>query len=168
VNGEICDASDTSGCDQAPATITAGNPAQPGGLNPWGIAVDDATDTVYVALKANGDYAGTLAVINGASCNGTDTTGCGQLPPTVPAGFGVNDVAIDAATGNVYATNNEDASVSVIDGAICNSRVSSGCDLVPSKLAAGNGPGEIAVDPAAGTAYIALDLGGVSVVPLVP
>ena len=46
------------------------------------------------------------------------------MPPTVPTGFGVNDVAIDSATGDVYVTNNEDASVSVIDGAICNSRVS--------------------------------------------
>ena len=99
--------------------------------------MDEATDTVYVALKANGDYAGTVAVIDGATCNGTDTTGCGQLSPTVPAGFGVNDVAVDAATGTVYVTNNEDATVSLIDGAICNGRVSFGCDLVPPKLAAG-------------------------------
>ncbi len=168
VNGATCDATDTSGCALGPVTITAGNPAQPGGLNPWGIAVDDATDTVYAALKANGDYAGTVAVINGATCDGEDTTGCGQLPPTVPAGFGVNDVAIDSATGDVYVTNNEDASVSVIDGAVCNSRVGFGCGLVPPKLAAGDSPASITVDPAAGTAYIASDLGGLFVVPLEP
>ena len=90
------------------------------------------------------------------------------MPPTVPTGFGVNDVAIDSATGDVYVTNNEDASVSVIDGAICNSRVSFGCGLMPPKLAAGDSPASITVDPAAGTAYIASDLGGLSVVPLEP
>jgi DNA-binding beta-propeller fold protein YncE len=132
------------------------------------LAVNEATDTVYVALKANGDYAGTVAVIDGATCNGTDTTGCGQLPPTVPAGFGVNDVAVDAATGTVYVTNNEDATVSLIDGAICNGRVSFGCDLVPPKLAAGIFPDEIVVDQAVGTGYVVSDLGGVSVVALVP
>jgi hypothetical protein len=43
-----------------------------------------------------------------------------------------------------------------------------GCGLVPPKLAAGDSPGSITVDPAAGTAYIASDLGGLFVVPLKP
>ena len=143
-NGATCDATDTSGCNQVPATLAFGDSGgaarqllcQPGrrrgdqhplrdehrrpplgGLGwrervhgqrrhlrchrhlgvrtgagnnnrrqprparwakPLGIAVDDATDTVYAALKANGDYAGTVAVINGATCDGEDTTGCGN------------------------------------------------------------------------------------------
>ena len=63
-----------------------------------GIAVDPATDTIYVANHADGDYPGTVSVINGATCNGTDTSGCGQTPATTAAGFGAIGVAIDPAT----------------------------------------------------------------------
>jgi len=94
-----------------PATITPANPASPGGVDPWDVAVDEATDTVYVGLKENGDYDGAVAVINGATCNGTDISGCGQSPPKVAVGFGAGDVAIDTSTGMVYTTNNEDASI---------------------------------------------------------
>ena len=107
-------------------------------------------------------------MIDGATRNGSDTTGCAQTPPTVAAGFGVTEVAIDPATHMVYATNQEDASVSVIDGAICDRLISLGCGLVPPKLAVGNYPGAIAVDPAASTAYVADEAGGVSVIPLAP
>jgi YVTN family beta-propeller protein len=167
VNGAVCDANNSSGCGQTPATITPGNPGSPGHLNPWGLAVDEATNTVYVALKANGDFDGTVAVINGATCNGSDTTGCGQSPPTVAASFGVGYVAVDPSTHAVYATNNEDASISVINGTICNGLVSFGCDLAPPKLPAGNYPGQIALDPAVATGYVS-NLEGVSVLPLGP
>jgi DNA-binding beta-propeller fold protein YncE len=98
IDGATCDAANTSRCSHPPATIMPGNPSQPGGLTPWGIAVDQATDTIYVALEAQGDYAGSVAVIDGATCNGSDTTGCDQTPPTVAAGFGVDDMAIDPTT----------------------------------------------------------------------
>jgi DNA-binding beta-propeller fold protein YncE len=165
VDGATCDVIDLEGCNQAPATITPGVPGAPGGVNPWALAVDEATDTVYAALKANGDYDGTVAVINGSTCNGSDTTGCGQLPPAAAASFGVGVVAVDPLTHAVYATNNEDASISVINGTTCNRFVSSGCDLMAPKLPAGNYPVDIALDPAVATGYVA-NLEGVSVVPL--
>lgn len=108
-----------------------------------------------------------MSVIDGATCNGSDITGCGQTPQTIAAGFGVFNVAIDAGTDTVYATNNDDASVSVINGATCNRLVSSGCGLVAPKLAAGDYPDPIAVDPAVGTGYVGSQ-GGVSVIPLTP
>ena len=39
---------------------------------PLGLAVAQATDTVYVANAKDG----TVSVINGATCNGSDTSGC--------------------------------------------------------------------------------------------
>jgi hypothetical protein len=62
-----------------PATITAG-------FNPWDIAVDQTADTIYTANIADGEHPGTASVINGAACNGTDRTGCGQAPATVATG----------------------------------------------------------------------------------
>ena len=124
INGATCDAATTTGCGQTPATITAG-------FNPWGIAVDQATDTIYTANIADGEHPGTVSVINGATCNGTDHSGCGQTPPTVAAGFGAIGVAVDPATNTVYVANIQDTSVSVINGATCNGSNTSGCGQTP-------------------------------------
>jgi DNA-binding beta-propeller fold protein YncE len=78
-------------------------------------------------------------------------------------------MAIDPATHMIYATNTEDASLSVINGAQCNWSVSFGCGLAPPTVSAGSypgfSPGTITVDPAAGTAYVN-SVFGVSVIPL--
>ena len=106
INGATCDAANSTGCGQTPAAIKAG-------FNPWGIAVDQATDTIYTANIADGEHPGTVSVINGATCNGTDHTGCGQTPAKVAAGFGAVGVTIDPATNTVYVTNVEDTSVTI-------------------------------------------------------
>jgi YVTN family beta-propeller protein len=93
-------------------------------------------------------------VINGTTCNGTDHNGCSQTPATAPAGFGAIGVAIDTATSTIYVPNIQDTSVSVIDGATCNSTDTTGCGRTPAQVAIGNYPGAIAVDPDAGTAYV--------------
>ena len=164
INGATCDATNTTGCGQTPAIVTL-SPNPPIGSNPLGIAVDQATDTIYTANIADGEYPGTVSVINGATCNGQDTSGCGQSPASAPAGFGANGIAIDHRSHRVYVTNQEDTSVSVIDGAACNSQHTSGCSRTPPKIAVGDYPGSIAVDPKAGTAYVST-LEGVSVDPL--
>jgi len=81
------------------------------------------------------------------------------------AGFGVTSLAINPNTHTLYTSNHEDASVSVIDGATCNSLVHTGCDQKPPKLPARDYPGPIVVDPTVDTAYIAT-LNGLAVIPL--
>ncbi len=160
INGATCDAATTTGCGQSPAVVTAG-------FNPWVIAVDQATDTIYTANIADGEGPGTVSVINGASCNGTDTSGCGQTPASAPAGFGSIAVAVDSATNTIYVANNEDASVSVIDGDACNGSDTTGCTRTSPKLAVGDYSGAIAIDPGVGTAYVAsFTENTVSVIPL--
>ena len=110
INGNGCDATSRTGCRQTPATITAGD-------NPWGIAVDQASNTIYTANIANGEGPGTVSVIDGASCNGRHPSGCRHGARTVNAGFGAVDIAVDPADNKVYATDTEDTSVSVINGA---------------------------------------------------
>ncbi len=152
INGKTCDAVDTAGCSQAPAIITVGS-------DPRELAVDPTTDTVYVANHAQGDFQGTVSVVNGATCNGSDTSGCGQTPPTVAAGYGAVGVALDAATETIYVTNLQDTSVSVINGATCNAGDHSGCGQRPPKVAVGRAPWNVAVDQGDGTAYV-VDLDG--------
>jgi DNA-binding beta-propeller fold protein YncE len=165
INGATCDAANTTGCSQTPATVTLGYDPLGIAYNPYGIAVDQATDTVYTANLADGEGPGTVSVINGATCNGHDTNGCGQTPATAPAGFGANGIAVDRTTHEVYVTNTEDTSVSVIDGTKCNGTDTSGCSHTPAKDSVGGYPGSIAIDPAVRTAYVQT-IDGVSVIPL--
>ena len=146
-----------------PATVTlASNP--PIGSNPSGIAVDQATNTIYTANIADGEHPGTVSVINGNTCNGQNTSGCGQTPATAPAGFGANGVAIDPTTNKVYVTNIEDTSVTTIDGNNCNGTNANGCDHTNTDANVGDYPGAISIDPAVRTAYVT-DGEGVSVIP---
>ena len=70
INGATCNGSTGTGCGHKPATIRVG-------VNPFWDAVDQATDTVYVANYNDG----TISVINGAACNATVTSGCGTHRP---------------------------------------------------------------------------------------
>ena len=56
-NGTTCNATNTSGCGQHPATV-------PVGLGPIGIYVDDANHTVYVPNQDNGNGPATVSMID--------------------------------------------------------------------------------------------------------
>ncbi len=167
INGATCDATDRTGCGQTPATVALGSDPLGIPYNPLGIAVDQATDTIYTANIADGEGPGTVSVINGATCNGHDINGCGQTPATASAGFGANGIAIDRTTHKIYVTNIQDTSVTVIDGAACNATNTNGCSATPAKASVGGYPGSIGIDPAVGTAYVQT-IDGVSVIPLIP
>jgi hypothetical protein len=147
----------------APQTITLG----PVFTSPSGVAIDQATDTIYVADLENGEGPGAASVINGAACNAATSAGCGQTPPTVTVGFGPSGIAFNPANRTVVVTNIEDTSVSVIDAATCNAVVTSSCGSTQPELAAGRGPGPVAVDPAAGTIYVSNGDGTVSIIPAI-
>jgi YVTN family beta-propeller protein len=144
IDGKTCNASVTTGCSQIPPTI-----AVPGG--PGGVAVNQATDTVYISSTTG---VGTVAVINGASCNATVTSGCGQTPPIVTTGYGyITDIAVDEATNTVYTSNGN--SVSVIDGKTCNGVTTTGCSQTPQTATVAALAGSVAVDQHTDTVYVA-------------
>ena len=129
-NAAKCDAQNKSGCRQKPSTVTVGD-------DPAGLAVDRRTDTIYAVGHAEGDYAASVAVINGATCNATKTSGCRQTPASSFADFGALYIAIDPATQHVYTSNLGDTSVSVINGTSCNATNTSGCRQTPREDAVG-------------------------------
>jgi DNA-binding beta-propeller fold protein YncE len=140
-----CNAHATSGCRRAFPTVSVGG-------SPGNVAVDQATDTIYVT---NADD-NTVSVIDGASCNAVVTTGCNRTPPTVAVGGQPVDVAVDEATDTVYVANWDNGAgttVSVIDGATCNARVTSGCRRRPASVTVGRGPAGVIVDQATDTVY---------------
>jgi DNA-binding beta-propeller fold protein YncE len=156
-DGATCNAQDLDGCAQTPATVTVGN-------DPVGLAIAAATDTVYAVVHREGDYSASVAAIDGATCNGSDTGGCAQTPATTAAGFGALFDDVDPATQQVFTANLQDQSVSVIDGASCNATDQAGCGQAPMDLEAGDYPALLAVDAQSATVYVSRPA-GVSVVP---
>jgi DNA-binding beta-propeller fold protein YncE len=147
INGTACNGTRHSGCSHLAATVTVGS-------GPYGVAVNDRTHTVYVVNNADGDSPGTVSVINGATCNGTDTAGCRQRFPTMATGRSPLLAAVDAATGTIYVTDFSSAGVTVLDGSRCNASVTSGCEAPQCEQAVGSQPFGLAVSQQANTVYV--------------
>ncbi|MGO9207001.1 MAG: YncE family protein, partial [Candidatus Limnocylindrales bacterium] len=95
-NGNTCNAVDTAGCGQQPATV-------PVGLGPIGIYVDDANHTVYVPNQDDGYGPATVSMIDSSTCNAADLATCPTTePPTVNVGSPASAVVADDATHTVY------------------------------------------------------------------
>jgi YVTN family beta-propeller protein len=143
IDTTTCNAIVTFGCGQTPPTVKVGS-------GPDGLAVDQQTDSVYVANL----YDNTVSVIDGATCNSSITSDCGQAPPTVMVGAGPSIPAVNQATDTVYVPNFNDNTVSVIEGVTCNATVTSGCGQRPPTVTVGTNPDAVAVDPYSHTVYV--------------
>jgi len=116
IDGRACNGSTATGCRKRPVKVLAGAGAR-------GIAVNEATNTIYVANTA----ANTVSVIDGSSCNGTVQTGCSQAAAAVPVGVSPRRVVVDPATNTIYITNAFSNSITMLDGRTCDGKVRSGC-----------------------------------------
>jgi DNA-binding beta-propeller fold protein YncE len=167
IDGSTCDATHRTGCAKRPATISLGSKPPFGDANPFGITVDQATDTIYTANLWDGEGPGTVSVINGATCNAQTSSGCDQTPATAPAGFGTIGIALDPTTNQIYAINLEDTSVTTINGNTCNATNHTSCNDNQTSATVGDYPGSISLDPKVNTAYVS-DNEGISLMPLTP
>jgi YVTN family beta-propeller protein len=138
-----CNSTTVSGCDAPVRSIKDS-------LGPDALSVDVATDTVYVA-NGSGD---TVSVINGATCNATQSSGCGQTPAKVTVGQSPQWDVVDPATDTIYVANADSGSVSVIDGATCNATHTSGCHNSPPAVLAGTEDDYLALDPYRHTVFV--------------
>lgn len=85
------------------STAASGRPTVSVGHEVFGgVAADPARHLVYVADGLDD----TVSVIDGATCDSTNTTGCAQAPPTVPGGPQPAAIAIYPLDGNVYGADN--------------------------------------------------------------
>ena len=146
INGATCNGTHHSGCGSLAATLTVG-------VGPFGVDVDDATNTVYVANNTNGDTPGTVSVINSATCNGRDTAGCAGPFPTVVIGRSPLILAVDIRTDTIYVADFSSAGVSVLNGSTCNAEVTSGCGRPAPEQAVGSQPLGIAINEETNTVY---------------
>ena len=81
----------------------------------WGtpqqIAVDESTNRIYVENQSDG----TVSVIDGSHCNGTDVSGCNQAWPTIAVGASPQGLGFNPRNHTLYVTNTDDNTVSVIN-----------------------------------------------------
>jgi len=118
IDGTTCNARDARGCARHRTAVTAGT-------DPIGIAVAEATNTVYVV-----NFSGTVAVVSGHRCNAARASGCQAALATVRVGAYPQFLAVDERTQTVYVANSGSNTVSVIDGRRCNARSTVGCRRV--------------------------------------
>ncbi len=130
-NGATCNADTQSDCSAASVAQL------PADYLPYIPDIDPTTHSVYVPLFAITDLLGYTAVIDGSTCNGTNHSGCGQTPRLVETGSSPLVARLDPATETVYVSNEESASLSVIDAATCNGLNPSACPRRVPALATG-------------------------------
>ena len=144
-----CRADDVSRCKGPWPTLTAGSDPN---ADPSAVAIDQQTDTLYVADSNDN----TVAVFNGATCNAETSAGCGQTPAMVPVPVGF-PVAIfdDPANNTVYIPNAVEDDVSMLDSATCNATDLAACPTTPvSTVAVAGNPVAGAVDRSTHTVYV--------------
>jgi DNA-binding beta-propeller fold protein YncE len=148
IDGATCNGTDQAGCGVAAATVTVG-------VAPFGIAVDQSTNEIYVANNNGGDSSASLSVINGASCDTAETSGCATRPPERPfSGYAPHGIALDPTNHVLYTANFYGANVSAIDLASTN-----GFRSAPL-FEVGSSPQDVAVDPSNHTVYVSSSLDG--------
>ena len=141
IDGAACKPTDKSGCTPV-GTVRVG-------ADPANVAVDPATNSVYVAntYDNTNSATGTVSVVNGANCDASDPSGCAsQTPPRVHVGADPVSTAFDATTDTVFVTNAKDKTVSIIDAAHCNATRLSGCSARPPTVTVGSVPTFATVD----------------------
>ena len=98
-----------------------------------------------------------MAVVDTNVCNASDLTACATLhPPDASTGAQPESVVLDQQTQTLYAANEIDNDVSVIDAARCNAEVTSGCRQAPTSVPVPGGIFTVkglAADPAVNTLY---------------
>lgn len=168
IDGSHCNSTDTSGCTPV-ATFPVGARSRPRAV---GIVLD--TNTVFVGNR--NDL--TVRVIDGSTCNGSDTSGCPQAAPSevlvgaFPSTGGIGNnlpgrsVAVDQTTHQVFVPLPGDSDVAVLDGNTCRADTIQGCQVRIVNKRMGGFPITAVVDESSGTVYVANnDDGTVSVFP---
>jgi len=160
IDTTTCNAEVQSGCGQTPAEVNVGS-------NPFGVALDPVSDTVYVTNLGPKDKGDTVSVIDAATCNAEVRSGCGKTPAEVTVGSGPFGIAVNATTDTVYVANTgqlfttaDGHTVSVINGTTCNAAESSGCGQNPTTVVVARAPFGVAVDDATNTVYVLNNQGG--------
>ena len=136
-----------------------------------GVAVDQATNTIYVTSFVAGDQIedSTIAVIDGRRCSATNASRCTALARMTHVGPAPIWLTFDPATRTLYVTNgvtpdyDENNTITVLNTQTCNAQNTSGCGQMPAATITVPGPllnndtgdiGIMALDSTTHTLYV--------------
>jgi DNA-binding beta-propeller fold protein YncE len=143
IDTSVCNASTSVGCGSA-AQVQVG-------VSGFAAVFDPLTKTVYVENQVSTS----VSVVNGATCNATNHSGCNQKPPILatgidPAPFGYNPV-----TQTLYVSAQDTNFAWVLDGSKCNATRTDGCTKQAPTTNTGSGPSGLDLNPNTKTLYVA-------------
>ena len=94
IDGATCDAADQSNCSPVGTVVVSGV---------GGVAINSTTNTIYVT-NSSSSGTGTVAVIDGTTCDATDQSNC--TPVEIAAvGSGPTGIDTNAGTNTIYVAN---------------------------------------------------------------
>ena len=143
VNGRTCNGAVTSGCRRVPVAVTVGSV-------PIGVVVDPATRSVFVLNEEDS----TVSVIDATVCHAGHTAGCAHDTPVMATGFDPGYLDVDLATDSVYVSNQNENTVSVLNGAACTLTHQEGCRHPAPTTTVGDAPQGSAVNQRTNTVYV--------------
>jgi DNA-binding beta-propeller fold protein YncE len=140
------------------APFAAGPPALGVLYGPDALAIDPASDTVYVTTS------NWLVLIDGRTCNAATTAGCAQQRTIRFEDTDLRGLAFDPSTGTLYLAN-ADGSVVVFDARACNATVGRCQAAARIHVARQLTPDQLLLDPATHTLYVVDDgIGTIAVI----
>lgn len=150
-----CNALDTSSCHQGPVALVTLAGLTGNGVDASDMVLDAALHTLYVTSLTEDDTAfGPVSLINTATCNAIETSGCNQIPTGIATGLGL---AIDSSNHSVYLSNVFTAEVYLFNAVTCNADTQSDCSAVSvAQLPSGYLPYIPDVDPSTHSVYVPL------------
>jgi YVTN family beta-propeller protein len=144
IYGATCNASTNSSCSQPQPTTAVG-----GATSLDDLAIDEATNTIYVVNR----NAGTVVIVDGTHCQGSDSSGCGQTWPIFNVGHRPEGLGFNPANHTLYVANSNDNNVSIINTSHCNNHDTSDCS-VKANVAVGDSPVSIGIVFDKNTVYV--------------
>jgi DNA-binding beta-propeller fold protein YncE len=149
IDGKTCNAATTSGCAQL-RTVPLPH------TDPRSLMVDPATGTLYLGAAETD----AIVALDTRTCNAAVPRCAGGAVVKLGSGVIPGQLLLDPSTHTLYAIDDGDAAISVIDVAHCDAADHSGCGKRPATLrTADDSPQAIAVGPANDTLYVADDNG---------
>src|SRR5262249_38151893 len=143
IDTSVCNAITTSGCTQSWPTVSLGN-------TPRFVGINRITNTIYVSNRDDN----TVSVIDGGTCNSSNTSGCSQPQPATPVGSAPQEIAVEKTNTTLYVVTRADGTISVINGAHCNGTDTSGCNQSWPIITVGNSPVALGLNPDNHTVYV--------------
>jgi DNA-binding beta-propeller fold protein YncE len=96
-----------------------------------------------------------MSVVNGATCNAVNHSGCNQKPPVLATGIDPAPFGYNPATQTLYVSSQDTNFAWVLDGSKCNATRTDGCTKNAPTAPTGNGPSGLDINPNTRTLYVA-------------